>query len=556
DAPGSVEALRRLAEACQDEGKSQQAARCWNKIIELEPDHPDHYVALGSLWEETGDLEAAADAYRRGIERTGAQKLKAFLGRLRPPKPELKPAAESAPLPEETDLVRFCHLFEGREGVYARQWVGADGKSGYTPFREPFTPAVARNHILGNFTVGIYPLRMDNTVRFLAFDIDVPSYEVARNITDRRAWETLLKKAHQAAERIAQAGDALKLRFHLEDSGFKGRHCWLFFREPAPGFAARRFARSLLEQVKIETPGVQVEVFPKQAAIKGNGLGNLIKLPLGIHRASGRRSLFLGPDGKAVTDQLAYLAAIEPVGKELFLALLREVPAPRAAVVPEKAGPEEEGEAGKETPRAAPGPGVVERYDPEIDPELQYLLLKCEVLRTIVETVNQEGRIGHEESVVLAHTVGHLSRGPEAYNALLRRAANVEPSQFLVSRLKGNPISCPKIRKRLPRVTSAVTCDCRFDLNLYPSPVRHVETMSVAAPAAGVTVDSLRFEQLLREYLKVKGQVADLLKLIQRYEKTLADIFEESGADEIRSSQGVLKMVKEPDGRLTFALTI
>jgi hypothetical protein len=83
---------------------------------------------------------------------------------------------DEAPAGEFTDgdVVRFVHLFAGRENVHARQWVGAGGETGYAPVREPFTVQVARNHLLGGITVGIYRLRLDDTVTLFARDVDIP----------------------------------------------------------------------------------------------------------------------------------------------------------------------------------------------------------------------------------------------------------------------------------------------------------------------------------------------------------------------------------------------
>ncbi|MEW6263965.1 MAG: CRISPR-associated primase-polymerase type A1 [Thermodesulfobacteriota bacterium] len=561
DDPASIRVKKRLAEVYQDFGRVNPAADCWRAALALEPGDPELYLSLGRLLETAGNLEAAAEVYTDGLNKTGQAAFKAMLKELKPqPEPaETREEPGQDLAPRETDLVRFCHLFEGREGVYARQWVGANGKSGYTPVKEPLTPAVARNHILGNYTVGVYPLRLDNTVKFLAFDLDLPSFDVTRSIGDRRAWDGLMARAHKLALSLIETAQTRGLTMYLEDSGFKGRHCWLFFRDPVPGVAARRFAVSVLERLDLSQPGVHVEIFPKQAAIRGDGLGNLIKLPLGLHRVSNRRSLFVDQDGRPIPDQLGFLQAIEPVERELFLEIVKRTPPPQPARLP-SSSPGAEGEAapGERPDRPAAGPAAIEEYDPERDPELQYLLLKCEVVRAIVEGLNREGRIEHEETLVLAHTVGYLKNGPDAFNSLLRRAVNVEPSQFLQSRLKGNPISCPKIRKRLNHVTARVHCDCRFEpgLNLYPSPVRHVQTMSVEAAASGAALDSMRFEQLFREYMKVKRQLAEMSALLLEYEKRLAGVFEESGAEQVRTSQGVLRMVKEADGRPAFTLTM
>jgi len=87
--------------------------------------------------------------------------------------------------------------FPGRDDVYAVRWENDDGRSGYMPkadrdwkaylraddedrkkvdrqtrkFR-PLNDEVARGHLVGDHTIGIYPLLQDETCCFLAVDFD------------------------------------------------------------------------------------------------------------------------------------------------------------------------------------------------------------------------------------------------------------------------------------------------------------------------------------------------------------------------------------------------
>jgi hypothetical protein len=91
----------------------------------------------------------------------------------------------------------FRSLFHGRDDVYAVRWENADGRYGYMPkadrdwkaylrakdedrkkvdrqtrkFR-PLTDEVVRGHLVGDHTIGIYPLLQDETCWFLAVDFD------------------------------------------------------------------------------------------------------------------------------------------------------------------------------------------------------------------------------------------------------------------------------------------------------------------------------------------------------------------------------------------------
>ena len=93
----------------------------------------------------------------------------------------------------------FRYLFRGRDDVYAIRWEGKGGKTGYSPAgirdweqpaftktgkRKPFRVSkpfplsddVVRDHLLGNQTIGIYPLLQDDTCWFVAVDFDKKSW--------------------------------------------------------------------------------------------------------------------------------------------------------------------------------------------------------------------------------------------------------------------------------------------------------------------------------------------------------------------------------------------
>ena len=76
-------------------------------------------------------------------------------------------------------------------------------------------------------------------------------------------------------------------------------------------------------------------------------------------------------------------------------------------------------------------------------------MARCPALKAVVDNLNRTLQVSRDETQVLIHTLGHLEHGPEAVNALFQRCLNADPSLFLKSRLRGNPMSCPKIRVRI-----------------------------------------------------------------------------------------------------------
>lgn len=557
DGPEEVGTYRRLAEIYMDQGNPDRAARCWSALIGRNPGEPSFYKELGKILEESGSYEKALEIYRTGAAKTGDEKFNALIRSMDFVKAE---EAGEAPvekadqiLPTQHHLVTFTALFAGREGVYARQWASPTGETGYTPVHEPLTLKVAENHILGNMTVGVYPVRIDNTVNFIAFDLDLPKFVIGKTIRSKELWDRAMAKVHRAACKLVDLGAAHEVPIHIEDSGFKGRHCWIFLDTPVPAGVARKFGETLLTQLE-RTPEVAFEVFPKQGRVPQGSLGNLIKIPLGFHKKTGRRSLFIQPEGTPYSSQLEFLESAAKASRRAVYALIQ-----RFQQKQEKAPePEPPWEEEKEERRWEPPPKVVEEYDLERDGQFQYLLLKCPALRSIIEKVNREATIGKEETLVLVHTIGHLDRGPDAVNQVFQRCLNADPTLFLKSKLRGNPMSCPKIRARIPQVTSSIACNCRFDpnVNLYPTPLIHVYTMPDQKPGSpiGLTVDSLRFQNMLQEYLKLRKQMREINVLMGKYEKELEAFFENAGIEKLETPLGTMKITKSPDGGVSFSL--
>lgn len=97
----------------------------------------------------------------------------------------------------------------------------------------------------------------------------------------------------------------------IEFSGGKGYHFWFLFSRPVPAAAARRLLNGLAGAVSGDLTAFSLEVFPKQDRLSGKGLGNLVKLPLGVHRMSGRRSWFSECADRSADAQLRWLAGVE-----------------------------------------------------------------------------------------------------------------------------------------------------------------------------------------------------------------------------------------------------
>lgn len=224
---------------------------------------------------------------------------------------------------DKADLLiqRFVHRFDG----YALQWYDKERGSGYRPVRTgrcrhdppcvkkykcehlklvPLKQQDVIDHVLGEKTLGIYQLDDNDTVKWLCFDIDIskrkPDGVEGDELTQRVKNHTLAL----AKELVKFKG---KNSFLVEDTGNKGYHIWVFFKEPVKAIDAATVG--LWMSHLVDPPqGIHVEVFPKQSTL--NALGNLVKMPLGIHLKTGRRCLFVNSDFVKLPNQWEALANV------------------------------------------------------------------------------------------------------------------------------------------------------------------------------------------------------------------------------------------------------
>jgi len=112
------------------------------------------------------------------------------------------PAAQiPSDLATEKKIKLFKSLFKGRTDVFPKRWESRNGKSGYSPSCDnewkpslcgkpktkcsqcnnrlltPLNDQVLYDHLSGKQTIGVYPLLLDDSCRFLAVDFDKSSWQ-------------------------------------------------------------------------------------------------------------------------------------------------------------------------------------------------------------------------------------------------------------------------------------------------------------------------------------------------------------------------------------------
>ncbi len=154
----------------------------------------------------------------------------------------------------------------------------SDGR--YVQIKKPLTNdlilAHLTNHHTGRslMTLGAYALSPESMANWICFDAD----------TDEQ-WEGLWRLAHNLQREAIQV--------YLEPSR-RGGHLWLFTC-PITGAEARAFGKHLLTKHNL----TDMEVFPKQDKL-AEGAGSFVRLPLGVHRKTGKVYPFLDVTGQPI----------------------------------------------------------------------------------------------------------------------------------------------------------------------------------------------------------------------------------------------------------------
>jgi hypothetical protein len=224
-------------------------------------------------------------------------------------------------------LERYLGLFRGREDHFAQQC-----DSGYRPVPKPFDSFYLDQHLAGDATYGAYVLTSKSRCHFLCVDIDIPKSELqGTGSADRAAKYARLGALVRDTVQTLSATLAIPSEaILLEETGGRGYHIWVFLKDGMPGDSAVALGAILKGHISFE-----IEFFPKQGQVTATRkLGNLVKLPLGVHRKYGARSVFfsLSDSGPQYVDSLdgnlEFLTRVVPADAATLLAAVGVHPVP------------------------------------------------------------------------------------------------------------------------------------------------------------------------------------------------------------------------------------
>jgi len=330
---------------------------------------------------------------------------------------------------KQEELIQlYLSLFQGRSEVFARQWVDKEKNTqGYMPVRRPMTEQDLLEHLKGRKTYGIYLLNHDSRVKTSVVDMDLKKTlrTVGLKASDRphlkRERDYLLQRLDELSRQRFGTGPL------VEFSGGKGYHLWFFFEQPVPAGWARQALLPMVSMLSRDCSYFNLEIFPKQDQLQGKCLGNLVKLPLGLHRVTGKPSYFRGSSKNDPWANIRQLQNVQLIRSET----LQQI--------------QDQNKQDKLTPHPRQKQWA-EKY-----PELHLLNERCPALGRIITALRTGRELGIREERVLFQTVGFLSRARTLMHHLCQNLPeyNSHLVDYKLSRLRGTPMGCRKIHQLL-----------------------------------------------------------------------------------------------------------
>ena len=241
------------------------------------------------------------------------------------------PAPENSPLVPAI-LVLLAERFFVRADTWAEQRPGADVRRA----DGPLSPEAIARHIAGEISLipysiapaGYRPTPPGPTMLWGAFDIDC--HEKDADLPSPGAMDQALAAARRLYAALAAIVPASCLL--VEPTGGFGIHLWVLMASPTPAGQVQAVMDAALAGVHLparsktvfpDLPAVGVERYPKSVEPPPGGYSAALRLPLGVHPRTARRSVFVDLDTLTVLDPVATLWA--PASRVLDRARMDDV---------------------------------------------------------------------------------------------------------------------------------------------------------------------------------------------------------------------------------------
>ncbi|WP_457573881.1 CRISPR-associated primase-polymerase type A1 [Desulfolithobacter sp.] len=432
----------------------------------------DHYLStldlLGDRKEFIRVLARATEVLPEEMLRKWSGPQKSSHGFFQEPEPTDQVTAPFTALRrEEENVSLYLRLFRGREDAFARQWADRrEERQGYVPVRRAMQADDVREHLAGQRTYGIYLLTADNMVHTGVIDVDlIPRLRDRRMARKHRS--EIRREAVYLHTRIHELASGAGLCCLAEVSGGKGYHFWFPVREPVPAGIMRQALQHLCGTLEKDVQCFGLEVFPKQDSLRGKGFGNLVKLPLGIHRGTGKPSWFVRAKDRSVESQFDLLRTVKPAPASAVSSLAAQHKGGEVLVHPRHAD-------------------WAREY-----PELAVLEERCAMLGQIMASLRASRTLSIKEEKIVLGTIGHLPRARILAHHLFSRLPEYNRAllDYKLSRVRGTVLGCKRIHSLMEQGGGL---PCEFEGSGYPHPLRHIKQFKNTGQPRSERIENLR----------------------------------------------------------------
>lgn len=308
---------------------------------------------------------------------------------------------------------------------------------------------------------------------------------------------------------------------------------------------------------------IQLEYFPNKTRIKNGKRGQKIKLPLGIHPRSGKRSCFIDDSGQPYLNQALVLDEIARCRlghlKRVISANLSDGTGQTDTSVMKEEKLGDSGEFG------------------ELDNSVKAVLESCPIILYLCQKARKTQYLGHFERLTILYVFGHMGETGNAFvHQVMSYTMNYsyQTTEKFIRRRPDKPISCAKLREQYKQISAELGCSCAFKRtkNCYPSPVLHALKLAeddneITIPVSRTLTESKaelmkneinvsnRVQTIAERMLELRRQMRGLDKNIRKCEKELEEIYDDINTNSVEIKMGLLVRRKH-DGRYEWIIEL
>ena len=305
----------------------------------------------------------------------------------------------------------------------------------------------------------------DGCVKTAVIDIDLnKAFRGKKLKADKR--NQIKREFFYLTDRLTELSGQAGMHPLIEFSGGKGYHFWYFFKIPTKPHQIRGILENIKQSIVGDISAFSIEVFPKQDHFKGKGFGNLVKLPLGVHRLTGKRSYFIRCRNRSIETQLDFLSGIRLTNPEELKTVANGGEDKRVFIHPRW-----------------------EKWAKSY-PELFALENKCPPLAQIIAACRNAKSLAMREEKILFQTIGFLPRAKTLLHHLLAPLTDYNPHlvDYKLSRIRGTPLGCKRIHSLLSYTGDLCPLNASAD---YLQPLLHLDEWQSASGKKSERVENL-----------------------------------------------------------------